>query len=109
MEGTMADFVIKQGSTGPAILDQLLNEDGSPVDLTGATAKFLLSSEDSGRVGGEATVVDARQGKVAYNWATEDTRFAGNYMGEWRITFPDGRVETYPSDDYKRIRVKPAL
>lgn len=91
-------FYIKQNDTKPSITAQLLS-DGSAVDLTGATVKFHMGST----IDAAATITDAATGNVRYDWASGDTATAGTYNAEFEVTFSDGKIETFPNDEYLLI------
>ena len=91
-------FFIKQNDTRPALYAQLL-QDGSPVDLTGCTVRFNMSSGLSR----EAIITDATNGCVRYDWQEGDTAVPGVYAAEFEVTFPDGTRETFPNDGFLEI------
>jgi len=43
-------------------------------------------------------VSSARDGKVQYDWSEGDTDVTGVYLGEFEITFADGKVCTWPTE-----------
>lgn len=91
---------LKRGSTRPVLRYPLPG-----VDLTGATATFLMSA----RPGFPATVnapAIIANGALEYHWQPGDTDHAVTHYGEFEVVFPGGAVETFPSDDYIRIVVK---
>jgi len=91
-------FYLKQNDTRPSYVAQLL-QDGSAVDLAGATVRFHMGSV----VDAPATIVDASTGVVRYDWLATDTAVAGTYNAEFEVTFSDGAVETFPNKDYLQI------
>ena len=120
-----ADFHIKQGNTAPAIEAQLLDNNEEPVDLTvpdddtvsQATVRFQMQKvgDDTLTVDAGATVKDAPNGIVAYEWASGDTDVEGSYIAEFDVDY-DGRTgdlfegdETFPNNDYLRVRVEEDL
>lgn len=120
-----ADFHIKQGNTSPAIEAQLLDNNDDPVDLSGdtdtgdpaATVRFQMQKvgDDTLTVDAGATVMDAANGIVAYEWADGDTDEEGSYRAEFDVDY-DGRTgdlfttdETFPNNDYLLIRVEENL
>ena len=120
-----ADFHIKQGNTSPALEAQLLDNNDDPVDLTvpddwtvdQATVKFQMQmvGDDTPTVDAAATVLDAPNGIVAYEWADGDTDTTGSYQAEFDVDY-DGRTgdlfdadETFPNNDYLLVRVEEDL
>lgn len=104
-------FHLKTGDTLPAMVAYLKNANGSSADLTGATVQLIWQREaaDWGPANtavvytGNATVVDAANGIVRYDWQIGDTNAAGTYRFEWRATFLNGSQETFPNLGYNRI------
>jgi len=105
----VSDFVIKQNDTRPVLEAQLLNADGTPINLTNCTVKFfMVSISASGgqpKVNASCAIIDAVNGKVRYSWQAADTSDYGDYKAEFQITFPDGSIQTVPNDGYLIISV----
>ena len=91
---------LKRGSTRPALRYPLPG-----VDLTGATATFLMSARP-----GQPPTVNApavvTYGALEYHWRPGDTDHAITHFGEFEVVFPGGAIETFPADDYIRIEVR---
>lgn len=96
----------KKGSTLPALEMQLIETDGTPVDLTNATqVKFRMGiTPGSPKVDAVATVLSATQGSVKYNWAGGDVDTVGVYNGEWVVTYADG-VQVVPSSGFVEVEI----
>lgn len=92
----MLKFTIKRGDTSPALRFALLPEN---VSLAGATVRFQMRSR------GGATVIDLpaeiltvfEPAVVAHLWAPGETDTPGRYEAEFRVTYLDGTVETFPN------------
>lgn len=106
----MADFDIGKGDLLPVIEGTLL-EDGSPVNLTGATVLFrMVNASGVVKVAAAATVVGVLTGDVEYGWAGTDTDTAGTYQAEWEVTFTGVKPLTFPNKKPKiSIVVHPTL
>lgn len=100
-------FVIKQFNTLPSLEATLLNPNGQPVDLTGATITFSMRSRDNEAVviTGNALILDAATGKVVYQWAPTNTQLAGAFIGEFDVVYSGGAKESFPNSDYIQINV----
>lgn len=100
-------ITVKRGDRHPHIDATLLNPDGTAVDLSGASVKFLMRSVLGGvlKVNASATVVDAAAGQVSYVWGATDTDTAGDYRAEFEVTFGDGTKLTVPNDSYLPVTV----
>lgn len=95
----MADFYMKQGDRAPAIASTLVDENGDPVDLTGAAVRWAMRPlEDAAAVvDAAATIAEPpTSGKVL--WWPDPMDTPGIYLGEWRVTYGDGRTQTFPSE-----------
>ena len=92
----MLKFVIKRGDTSPALRFELRP---SSVSLTGASVRFQM------RVRGGPTVIDRpaeiqslfEPAVVAHLWAQGETDTPGHFEAEFRVTYLDGTVETFPN------------
>jgi len=81
-------YLVK-GSTGPDLQITLKDQDGNPVDLTGATVTFSMVNTSTGATkvnAASATVTDAAGGKFKYSWGASDLDEAGNFLGEFTVT-----------------------
>lgn len=97
----MTTIYIKRDDTQPDIEATLQYDDGSAIDLSGATVKFIMASQSGTvKVNTTATVVDAVAGKVKYQWQTGDTDTAGTYYAEFEVTFPGGKKLTVPNQNH---------
>lgn len=87
-----------QGDTKPDINAVIHRQDDSniPVDLTGCSVRFQMKKENDKRftVDAVATVTDAANGRVVYAWHDNDLTVPGEYVAQWRITYPGGAVQT---------------
>lgn len=107
----MDRYVIKQNDLEPSFEVQLL--DGTtPVDLTSAVdVLFLMKSRKTGikatgtMVVADQTVADNR-GIVRYDWQTGDTDTVGSFNAEVQVTWPTGRPQTFPANQYVLIDVQ---
>lgn len=91
---------LKRGSTRPVLRYPLPG-----VDLTGATATFLMSARPGFPATVNAPAVIAN-GALEYHWQHGDTSAAVMHYGEFEVVFPGGTIETFPADDYIRIEIK---
>ncbi len=92
----MLKFIIKRCDTSPALRFVLLPDS---VSLAGATIRFQM------RARGGPTVIDRpaeiqslfEPAVVAHLWLPGDTDQAGRFEAEFRVTYLDGTVETFPN------------
>ena len=112
---TFQRLTIKKHDTLPKPKFKVVQKDPSdpsstiPVDLTGATAKFLMVTDDDLRtlkVDAAATIISPEtDGEIEYSWIAADTDTIGDYLGEVEIIFTGGEKLTLPNDDTFQIKV----
>jgi len=100
-------IVLKRGDTRPA-LKATLKSNGAPVDLSGASVRFVMKGQGL-TIDRQAEIVDAAGGVVRVVFEPGDTDQSGTYHAEFEATFSDGRKETYPSHGYVQIQILPDL
>lgn len=109
----MSVYTIKSGDFGFLIRAELSDEAGIP-NLAGATVRFKMrpapeSDSPADPINIVADIVDSAKGIVSYLWQDGDTDIPGVYRSEWEVTFADGGVETFPSDDYNSVVIRADL
>lgn len=96
----MTKTKIKRGDTKTAFSESL------GVDLTGATVKFQMRSEDGVLIRQDAAVTaPATSGAVTYQPVADDVKFTGQFRQEWEVTFVDGKVQSFPVDGYNEVTI----
>ena len=97
---------MKQNDTMPRRV-YALKHNGTAVDLTGATVKFIMRAQGSSstKVNASATVSDQTNGLVYYAWSSSDTDTTGEYEAEFQVTYSDSTVETFPNSGNIRIKI----
>jgi hypothetical protein len=100
------DFVIKAFDELPSIR-ATLSVAGNPVDLTGATVRFIMVPKGAKtvKVKAPAVIVAPTQGVVRYDWTSADTNTPGEYQAEWEVTFTDGKSQSFPTASYHSVAV----
>ena len=103
----MADIVVKRCDTLPHVNATLYWQDGSNIDLTGATVRFQMHRRNSAAliVDSPSDVSDPSSGSVVYRWTTQDTSVAGSFIASFRVTFGSGDVLTVPNNKYISVDV----
>lgn len=116
-------FYLKEGDTYPNISTQLSDEVG-PVNLTGCSVLFRMSQAETGNLMVEGTAVvlsqgvEANWGKCYYEWETGNTDIIGTYKAEWKVTFPNGKIATFPrgrvvtdinTEIYNQVIIEPVV
>jgi hypothetical protein len=98
----MASVRIKQHDTAVQFTDTL-EIDGSPVDLTNCTVRFLMKGRTA--FSGFASVTSAAGGTVSYKPTSGFPTRPGSYQQEWEVTFPDLTKLTFPSIGYNAVTI----
>lgn len=102
----MSSIVIKKGDRRPAVTATAKDAAGAVIDLTGATAKFLMMDWDGVvKVNATATITNPTGGQLQYDWVSADTDMPGAYRAEFEVTFSDGKKMTVPNDSYIHVSV----
>lgn len=103
----MTDFWWKRHDTSPAIQVQLLDSTNSPVNVSGASVKFIMKLD--GGVGpivnAAASIINGASGIVAYTPIAADTATAGSYTAEWQVTFSGGGKQTFPDPGFNTVLI----
>ena len=102
----MATATIKQYDTAITFNDTL-TKDGSPVDLTGASVKFLMK-KGATLYEATASIVVAASGTVKFDVFGATPTFptaAGDWEQEWEVTFTDSSKLTFPSGSYNTVTI----
>jgi hypothetical protein len=95
---------LKKNDTRDNIKATLSNESG-PVDLTGASVRFLMSKRGVNKVDRQVQIQDAANGIVWMVFEQGDTDEQGLFQAEFEVTFPDARIETFPNDGFILINI----
>jgi hypothetical protein len=106
------DYEVTQNDIPGTLIVTLYDATGAVVNLSAAaTIVFHMERLDQTTViaAGATSVTDASGGKVSYTWAAADTVKAEFRMGQFKVTFADGRIVSFPTDPKMLIRVAPAV
>ena len=93
-------FYMKTNDTSPAIEAVLKDGNGAVVSLIGASVSFHMRAigVSDAKVSSSATISDAANGVVYYQWQPSDTSEVGSYEGEFEVTYTGGEKETFPNN-----------
>lgn len=109
-----ADFYIKEGDTSPNIRVQLLDDDGTPAQLTQSSQvnfKMKAVGGQSFKIDSAATVTDVGNAHVRYAWTGGDTDSTGYYNAVFEVDYNgDGNYdETFPNNQYIVVKIDEPL
>jgi len=104
-------FYIKQNDTSPAMLVTLQDGSGTAVDLSGASVRFHMYTQDRSTevVDAAANLVTPASGVVRYDWDAADTITSGTFIAEFEVTYADSTVETFPNLNYIKVQITKEL
>ena len=116
------DFGMKQGDVGTPISAVLKDAQNKPVDLTGATVKFLMAKTTGTDIYSDGVVqwdiiVDSpaevfypEGGIVQYIFKADDVAEFGQFVGEFQVTHASGHIETFPNSNTQiKISIHPDI
>lgn len=103
--GSLTDFTIAKGDTGPPLEATLEDASGDPLDLSDAySVRFKMwphghqLSDATATTDREATIVDATTGHVRYEWRAADTDRSGARHAAFTVN-TSGEKRTIPNTD----------
>lgn len=96
---------INQGDTGPDLIADLSGLAG-PADLTAATEVRVKGYQSNVEVI-DRVVTGTNQGVVTMVWEAGDTAVAAPIGFKWEVTWPDGKVQTFPASGLAWVTVSP--
>lgn len=99
----MAVPKFKTGDTWTPISGTVVDASGNPVNISSATSLRFVAKLQSGAavIRGTATKLDvdvSTRGTWSYTWVASDLSIPGTYESELEVTWPTGKVETFPAD-----------
>lgn len=94
------------GATHASILATCQREDGSIVDLTGATMSGVIKNKRTGdkkNIVGTFALVDATGGQFRWTFATGDLDTVGHFTVQFTATFSDATLERSLLEDWEVV------
>lgn len=76
------------------------------MDLTGASVQFRMAQNKQLVVNRSATISNALGGIVLFVFQTGETDIPGAYDAQFKVTFPDGSIETFPNSGGFRVVIQ---
>lgn len=108
-------YECKRNDTLPVLGIDVLNSDGVAYDFSDATgAEFFMYSDTADRTvkvdGATATITSpGTQGQLQYTFDEVGTDTAGEYLGEFEVTFATGDKASFPVQGYIHITIEEDL
>lgn len=105
---------LKTGDTEPALVVQLLKDNGMPKDLSSvdtvsvSIAQVNESPFIDDDTDGNVTIDEAENGRVSYQWQSTDTETAATLVGEFVVT-ESTEQSTYPNSGFFEVYVQEGL
>jgi hypothetical protein len=81
--------------------------DGTPLDLSGATAIFLMYDSDGTEIVNASAAIEAptTDGILRYDWQAGDTDISGEFKAEFEVDYGAGDKITIPNQGYLIVRI----
>jgi hypothetical protein len=99
----MEYFQMKRGDTSPVLRFALKP---TTLDISGATVRFQMRTKTRTLVIDElAEVVSDLPPVIQYAWQEADTATAGSFEAEFKVTYADGGIETFPNTTFIFIQI----
>lgn len=98
-------MIINQGDTAPDLIADLSGLDGL-VNLTSATAIHVKGYRNGVEVI-DRVVTGSSVGVVINPWQAGDTATAGQLGFKWEVTWPDGKIQTFPARGLVWVTIAP--
>jgi len=100
-------FFIKQNDTSPALQATLKDGSNSVVNLTGCSVNFHMRKVGSSAVktDASASISDALNGLVYYQWTAADTDTIGSFEAEFEVTYIGGEIESFPNNRFIEVEI----
>ena len=100
-------FNLKKGDTSPLMLSTLKSSDGTVIDLSNTSVLFemKLTSRTDVKISAAAQFIEPDLGTVRYSWAATDTQHSGWYKAEFKVTYQDNTIETFPNENFFWVNV----
>jgi hypothetical protein len=100
------NLILKTSDVNYSFTYPVTEDDGTIVNLTNATTKFKMGNTSKIIFTNPSTVIDAVNGLVSYSFTEQDTMYDGAFIGEFEITFADGRILSYPRSGYISVFIQ---
>lgn len=101
----MATFEMKAGDRKYALKYRLSDYLENSGILSGASVRFQMMNAAGVTIVDSVGVVLDEDGIVGYAWSEGDTDSPGNFRAEFKITYPDGLVQHYPSSGFIGVSI----
>lgn len=95
---------IKKGDTRNGI-HAILKKNGIPYNLTDCHVKINISNG----IESYTTVLDAENGEVYYPFEVDAVSEEGFFRYEFKVIYPDNRVESFPNCGHLKLRICESL
>ena len=95
-------FTIKRGDNAKSIRYALIP---ASVVLTGAQVRFQMRTREGALLIDQPATIVTPTGTptVQYDWQTNDTANAGEFEAEFKVTYANSKVETFPDNGFIHI------
>jgi hypothetical protein len=102
-------FIIKHNDTRTALKAILKDATGAVVNLTGCQVVFIMTYQGKVLINRQALIMNETGGEVWVVFTKQETAQVGSMNGEFKVTFPDTSIETFPNGGYIQMQILPDL
>ena len=101
----MTDFITKQGNTRTALKATLTSVQGSVTLATVTGVEFIMCTTLFEKVIARPVDDAMNLPDVVVVFTEEELNNIGDFLGEFIVTYTDGKKERFPSDKYITIKI----
>lgn len=106
------NFKFKQNDTYGSVDYTLLNNDGTPFNIPSDATVSLYVGDRTFKnllINKSASIVDFTSGQVSYSLQEGDLLSDGDFIGEFRVTFSNGDVKSFPQSGYLNLHIEQSI
>ncbi|ADU30370.1 hypothetical protein [Evansella cellulosilytica] len=100
------EYRTKQNDTKNAMKVRFYNKENEPLNLENLDVQFIMVKSFRKEPKVKRTI-DTKENNIAYVvWEVGDTDEVGLFRAEFKVTYADGRRETYPNQGYINVHIE---
>jgi hypothetical protein len=76
-----------------------------PANLAGCSLRFLMKTQDGSAPPVAQTATINVDGTFSYDPVAADVANIGKFQQEWELTYPTGKILTFPNNGYNIVKI----